>query len=232
MLSWRAGVVFKPRPNGSIYAGLGTSFNPSAEGLTLSRHHRGRRPGGERAASRWARSGTSAGGRLSLTGALFRTEKTNARTPGHQPRRSAAPCCEGEQRVDGLEVGRHRAPRRTAWSLFAGYTFMDSEIEESNTPAEVGNAGRATPRALVQPVATLALPGGSSWAAACVRGRSYNRNTRTRCTAPGYWVLDATAAYRGQPSSSRCGSTPTTSPTRSTSTAWAAGTSCRGPAAP
>ena len=35
-VSWRAGVVYKPRPNGSIYAGYGTSFNPSAEGLTLS----------------------------------------------------------------------------------------------------------------------------------------------------------------------------------------------------
>ncbi|MCA1584550.1 MAG: TonB-dependent receptor [Acidobacteria bacterium] len=32
MLSWRGGAVYKPRPFGSIYVGLGTSFNPSAEG--------------------------------------------------------------------------------------------------------------------------------------------------------------------------------------------------------
>ncbi len=30
------GAVYKPRPNGSIYLGYGTSFNPSAEGLALS----------------------------------------------------------------------------------------------------------------------------------------------------------------------------------------------------
>ena len=36
MVSWRGGVVYKPRPNGSVYAGAGTSFNPSAEGLALS----------------------------------------------------------------------------------------------------------------------------------------------------------------------------------------------------
>ncbi len=36
MVSWRAGAVYKPRPNGSVYAGYGTSFNPSAEGLALT----------------------------------------------------------------------------------------------------------------------------------------------------------------------------------------------------
>ena len=36
MVSWRAGAVYKPRPNGSVYVGFGTSFNPSAEGLALS----------------------------------------------------------------------------------------------------------------------------------------------------------------------------------------------------
>ena len=31
MVSWRAGVVYKPRPQGSLYVAYGTSFNPSAE---------------------------------------------------------------------------------------------------------------------------------------------------------------------------------------------------------
>ena len=35
-VSWRGGAVYKPRPNGSVYVGYGTSFNPSAEGLALS----------------------------------------------------------------------------------------------------------------------------------------------------------------------------------------------------
>src|SRR5690606_14203384 len=36
MISWKGGVVFKPRSNGSIYIGRGTSFNPSAEGLSVT----------------------------------------------------------------------------------------------------------------------------------------------------------------------------------------------------
>ena len=34
--SWRAGVVFHPLPNTSIYAMRGTSFNPSADLLTIN----------------------------------------------------------------------------------------------------------------------------------------------------------------------------------------------------
>ena len=34
MLSWRAALAYKPVESGTIYFGVGTSFNPSAEGLT------------------------------------------------------------------------------------------------------------------------------------------------------------------------------------------------------
>jgi len=33
MVSWRAGLIHKPRPNGSFYLAAGTSFNPSAASL-------------------------------------------------------------------------------------------------------------------------------------------------------------------------------------------------------
>ena len=36
MLSWRAGIVFHPTPNTSIYAMHGTSFNPSADNLSIA----------------------------------------------------------------------------------------------------------------------------------------------------------------------------------------------------
>jgi catecholate siderophore receptor len=38
MVSWRGGAVFKPRANGSVYGGVGTSLNPSTEGLTQHQH--------------------------------------------------------------------------------------------------------------------------------------------------------------------------------------------------
>ncbi len=84
MRSWRAGVVYKPRENGSIYFGSGTSFNPSSEGLTLSDSTVDVEP--EKSASvevgtKWSLAQDN----VSLSAAVFRTDKTNARTPGLGP---------------------------------------------------------------------------------------------------------------------------------------------------
>ena len=191
MVSGRFGVVYKPAPTASIYAGFGTSFNPSAEGLTLT-------PATVAVEPEKARSyelGTKwdvASSRLSLTAALFRTEKTNARTPGINPG-DPPTVLDGRQKVDGFEVGATGQITR-GWSVFSGYTFMDSEILESNTPAEVGKPVSNTPRHSFSLWTTVDLPwrlevGGGAWYV----GDRTNNNTAQR-TAPGDWVIDATAA--------------------------------------
>lgn len=141
-LSGRAAVVFKPRANGSIYLGYGTSFNPSGEGLSLNASSAGLDP----EESRTLELGTKwdlFGGRLMLGSALFRTEKTNARVddPLDEGRLEVL---EGEQRVDGFEVTL--AGRITDdWTVFGGYTRLDSEVVES-TEGDVGNELGNTPR--------------------------------------------------------------------------------------
>lgn len=141
-LSGRAAVVFKPRENGSLYLAYGTSFNPSAEGLSLSASSVRLDP----EESRTVELGTKwdlFDGRLMLTSALFRTEKTNARVddPLDDGRLEVL---EGEQRVDGFEVGF--AGRITgAWTLFGGYTHLDSEVLAS-TEGDIGNELGNTPR--------------------------------------------------------------------------------------
>ena len=71
-----------------------------------------------------------------LTTALFRTDKTNARTPGLPG--EPATVLEGKHRVTGFELGA--TGRITPnWQLIASYTYLDSEVKESNTPAEIGN---------------------------------------------------------------------------------------------
>ncbi len=191
MWSGRFGVVYKPAPAASVYAGFGTSFNPSAEGLTLTAATVAIEPEKARSyelGTKW----DVASGRLSLTGALFRTEKTNARTPGINPG-DPPTVLDGRQKVDGFEVGATGQITRR-WSVFSGYTFMDSEILESNTPAEVGQPVNNTPRHSLSFWTTVQLPGrfevgGGAWYV----GDRTNNNAGQR-TAPGYWVIDATAA--------------------------------------
>ena len=133
-----------------------------------------------------------AGGRLSLSGALFRTDKTNARTPGINPG-DPPTVLDGEQRVQGVEVGA-TGQLTGRWSVFGGYTYMDSEVVSSNTPAEVGKPVSNTPRHSFSLWTTVQLPGRLE-----VGGGAWYVGDRTTAftglrTAPGYWTIDATAA--------------------------------------
>lgn len=194
-LSWRAGVVFKPAPNGSVYAAAGTSFNASAEGATgLSlttatvslepEENRGYEVG-----TKW----DFLGARMNVNAAVFRTEKTNARTPGIAPG-DPVTVLQGEQRVDGLEFGiSGRIADR--WQTFFGYTYLDSEVVKSNTPAEVGkelaNAPdhSATLWTTVRVGSKVELGGGAQYV-----GDRFNSNSGVR-VAPDYLLFDAMASY-------------------------------------
>lgn len=196
MLSWRAGVVHKPLPNGSVYASLGTSFNPSADGNTgLSLTDATVRLEPEK--SRGYEVGTKwdlFGERMSLNAAVFRTEKTNARTPGINPG-DPPTVLEGEQRVDGIELGAS-GNLTDRWSGFFGYTYMESEVVRSNTAAEVGNELANTPDHSLSLWTAYRLPWGLEMGGGVQYvGDRYNNNTNAR-VAPGYWLFDAMAAWR------------------------------------
>ena len=193
MLSWRGGAVYKPTGNGSVYLGLGTSLNPSTEGLSLSVSTVLLEPEKTRSlevGTKW----DLLGGRLGLNGAVFNTTKTNARTPGINPG-DPPTVLQGEHAVRGAEFGA-TGNVTDRWQLFGGYTFMDSEITRSNNAAEVGKEFGNTPNHSLSLWTSYRLPlgvevgGGTQYV-----GDRFNSNTGTR-TAPGYWVADAMAAYR------------------------------------
>jgi catecholate siderophore receptor len=193
MVSWRGGVVYKPRPNGSIYMGAGTSLNPSTEGLSLSASTVALDP----ETSRSVEAGTKwdvLGGRIGLNAAVFNTTKTNARTPGINAG-DPPTVLQGAHTVSGLEVGVN-GNVTDRWQVFGGYTFMDSEITRSNNADEVGKEFGNTPNHSLSLWTAYQLPwridlgGGAQYV-----GDRFNNNTGTR-TAPAYWVLDAMAAYR------------------------------------
>jgi catecholate siderophore receptor len=193
MLSWRSGLVFEPAPGGSVYVGAGTSLNPSAEGLSLSTNTADLAP--ER--TRNVEAGTKwdvAGGRASLTAAVFHTEKTNARTPGVNPG-DPPQVLQGRQRVRGVELGL--AGRLTRWwNVLAGFTGMSSRITASNTAEQEGNALAATPRRSFNLWSTFDLP----WEVQVGGGVQFMdtvfSNANNTREAPSYWLVNATAAWR------------------------------------
>jgi catecholate siderophore receptor len=199
MLSWRSGVVYKPRPQGSVYAAYGTSFNPSAEGnigLTLTAATEPLEP----EKSRTAEVGTkweTLGRHVLATAAVFQTEKTNARTPGIDPG-DPPTVLEGRQRVRGFEVGVN-GRFSEHWLAYASYTYLESEVLESNTPAEVGKELANTPENSWSFWASyrfdngLDLGGGGQF----VDDR-WNNPTNVR-SAPEYWRFDAAASYPVSP---------------------------------
>jgi catecholate siderophore receptor len=199
MVSWRGGLVYKPLKNSTIYGAYGTSFNPSAEGLTLSSAATAANNfDTDPEESRTFELGTKWDlfeNRLSLSLAVFRTEKTNARTEDPADPNDVV-VLDGEQRVDGIEIGA--AGRITEdWQVFAGYAHMRSKVTESRNSLEVGNEINNTPENSFSLWTTYQLP----WHLEIGAGMQYvdsrfsNNNRETRREAPGYVTFDAMAGW-------------------------------------
>jgi catecholate siderophore receptor len=127
----RAGIVWQPASWQSHYFSYGKSFNPSAETFNLSAATTGIDP----EQNQNFEMGTKLdffNNRLSLTGAIFRLEKTNARTTN--PNDPLLNVLAGEQRTDGIEFGL-AGELLPNWNLSAVYAYLDAEIIKSNTMA-------------------------------------------------------------------------------------------------
>jgi catecholate siderophore receptor len=193
MVSWRGGAVFKPRPEGSVYASAGTSLNPSTEGLSLTTSTVELEPEKTRsieAGTKW----DAFDGRLGLSGAVFHTAKTNARTPGVNPG-DPPTVLQGEQIIRGLELGVF-GNITSLWQLFGSYTLMDSEITQSNNATELGREFANTPDHTASLWMSFRMPSGIDLGGGVQYvGDRFNNNSGAR-VAPSYWLLDAMAGYR------------------------------------
>ncbi len=192
VVSGRGGVIYKPRQEGSIYAGFGTSFNPSAEGLSLAAANVALEP----EKSRNLEFGTKWDlfrQQLSATAALFRTVKTNARTPGVNPG-DPPTVLAGEHRVSGFEFGLSGRVR-SWWTVIVNYAHMNSVIEESNTAAELNQNLALTPENTLSLWSTFELPGGFGVGGGAQFMDSVFRNATNTASVPSYWLINATASY-------------------------------------
>ena len=191
MFSWKSGVVFKPKPNGTVYFGYGTSFNPSAEGLALTTATALLEPEENRSyelGTKWEffRS------RLALNAALFRTDKTNARTT--DPLTSAVTLA-GDQRVQGVELGASGLLTEN-WGIYGGYAYMESEILDSANATEEGSALSRVPENSFNIWTTYRLPFGLTLGAGAQFMDEVDRSTTTQNQiVPSYWIYNAMASY-------------------------------------
>ena len=193
MLSGRAGVVFKPSGSGSFYFGYGTSLNPSSEGLSLTASTADLKPEKSRsfeAGTKW----DLAINRLSVNAAVFRTEKTNARTPGINPG-DPPTVLSGREDVDGVELGLSGNITERLQAM-GSYTFMRSRIAKSNDSVLVGREFGNTPRHSFNVWGNYRFPrdfelgGGLNYTSA-----RFNSAANNRRLAESFLVADATAAY-------------------------------------
>lgn len=124
MLSTRGGVIYQPTLQQSYYVSYGTSFNPSAEAVTQSSGNVSLEPEENRSyelGGKWSFNDDA----LLVNAAVFRVEKTNART-GASPNTTL----DGKIRVEGFEasmIGQITGE----WQVIGGYTFLNSEVLES-----------------------------------------------------------------------------------------------------
>jgi len=189
--SVRAGVIYQPTDWQSYYVSYGTSFNPSLENLTVTNLTQNLAPESTKSyeiGGKW----DLFGGNISVTSALFREEKDNARTQVSPTEYELA----GDIRVDGFQAGV--TGRITdKWQIFGGYTYMDAIILKAADGTQ-GHTPANTPRNTLTLWTTYAItPHWEIGGGPIYMSPRYASNTNY-VRVPGYTRWDATAAYHAK----------------------------------
>ncbi|GIL39956.1 TonB-dependent receptor [Roseiterribacter gracilis] len=194
--NYQIGIVYKPTQNGSVYFSYGTSSNPAGEGAgeigALSATVNNIAPEKNRSfevGTKWDLFDN----KLQLTGAIFRTEKTNARIA--DPLGGLAQLV-GNQRVDGVELGIQGAIT-DKWKVFGGYTHLDSKIVDGG-PLHV-NEGKKFPNTPDDALSLWSsydiIPAVTVGGGATYQSNRWADAANTRLV-DSYWRFDAVAQYR------------------------------------
>ena len=198
--NYQAGVVYKPTPDGSLYFSYGTSSNPSGEGTgdfsTVAVTTQNLQPEDNKSYEvgvKWLLFNQQ----LNVTGAVFRTDKTNARVTDALGNQALI----GSTRYDGVEAS-FSGNIRPGWTVFGGYTFLDAKIV--NGGFQVGGAaatstGKRVPNAprhaftiftTYDLTPKLNIGGGAQY-----QSERFGDAANTR-RVDEYWRIDAVASYK------------------------------------
>lgn len=141
-LNYQAGIVFKPAANGSIYLSYGTSSTPpgmdggdGSDGLSAAvADLKPQDTKNLELGTKWDLFDN----RLNLTAAIFHTVMDNARVTVDNGTSQNA----GKKEINGVELG-FTGQLTDAWSLYGGYTYLDSELKDNGFVCAV--SGRTCP---------------------------------------------------------------------------------------
>ena len=205
--SGQLGLVWKVAPNGSIYASYATSATPP--GSMVGEGNEGNAlpgtpdRGGNLLSSDLEPEETTnyeigtkwdvLNDRLSLTAAIFRTEKENTRVQVNSDTYENA----GKTRVDGIELSA-TGKITDQWQVFAGYSYLDGKQQDGGpmNKATNGNQLPNTPRNSASLWTTYAITpkltiGGGAFYVDEVFG-----NVANSTYVPSYTRYDAMASYK------------------------------------
>ena len=219
LFTGQAGLLYKPRRNGTVYVSVATSA--IAPGAFLAQGSednaivststtinpadlRVQRTTSLELGTKWNLLGDA----LTLTADVFQTRTSNARTTDAAGHVSYL----GLKRVRGIELGL-AGNVTEAWSVFAGYAHTPSLIEAGGF-ASVGGAytpvastGRRSPNTPLDSFTLtthykvtprFALGGGAIYMSKVYGGYAFGANAQTirAVYVPGYWRFDADASWR------------------------------------
>ena len=120
----RLGLVLEPTKNQMYYFTYGTSNNPSGEILSQTLTSANQNLDPEHNESFELGAKWTLFGKIGINAALFRIEKTNARTTDPV---TLEVDLQGKQRVDGFEISLAGEVLK-GWQIYAGYTYLDPKI--------------------------------------------------------------------------------------------------------
>jgi catecholate siderophore receptor len=205
MPSYRGAIVYKPRAGASIYFDYGTSFNPSAEALslTLASSKESVAPESNRTfevGTKWDLFER----KLSVRASVFRTDKTNAR----ETQNDGSVLNSGNQRVNGFQIQTNGYLTKR-WEMLASYAYLDGKVTATDVIPTNG-----LPSALGVPLGNVPKNSFSTWnnyelpwkltlggGADFVDTRSasatspFDITSKLLKTVPSYWVFNAMAKY-------------------------------------
>jgi catecholate siderophore receptor len=195
-VNYNGGIVFKPLPIGNIYAAYATSTNPFGSELDGTATDYGGVPpsattilGPER--NKAAEVGTKwelFDRHLLVSGALFQTDKDNARETVGQTLTSGA-----AYRIQGIDI-EASGNITDRWSIFGGLVLMKSKVTQSNIPSNIGLQLANVAHQSFSLLSKYKFDdgwelGGQAVYRSKVYGGTFGANTGTEI--PSYWRFDA-----------------------------------------